>query len=149
MPVDAIDTNPVDTPMCCRSTGTTVDRMTAQNSPRPEALGLLTLSDWARLPEDELVHTELREGALLVMAKPAPNHQRMMMRLATQLDAQLPPSSRCFLKWSRARRTRPATVRVSDIVVVGAGVDTSKPIDVAEVVVGADPLPLQVHLTRP
>lgn len=51
---------------------------------------LLTLEEWDALPEDELHHVELVEGALLVSPKPALKHQLAAKRLGTWLDDQLP-----------------------------------------------------------
>lgn len=51
---------------------------------------LLTLEDWQSLPADELHHVECSEGVLIVTPKPFPRHQRALVRLAHDLDAQLP-----------------------------------------------------------
>jgi Uma2 family endonuclease len=52
---------------------------------------LMTLDQWDALPEDNSAHYELQEGVLVVSPRPARRHQQAMVRLATQMEAQLPP----------------------------------------------------------
>jgi hypothetical protein len=49
--------------------------------------GLLTLADWEALPADTSVRTELVEGVVLVMNRPVPRHQHVLVELAVQLRA--------------------------------------------------------------
>jgi Uma2 family endonuclease len=51
---------------------------------------LLTLAEWDALPEDSSRRYELVEGVLLVVPRPTPMHQRVMVRLAVELDRKLP-----------------------------------------------------------
>lgn len=51
---------------------------------------LLTLAEWDALPPDTSRCYELVEGVLLVVARPAPLHQRAMMRMCSQIEPQLP-----------------------------------------------------------
>ena len=50
----------------------------------------LSLAEWDVLPEDTSHRYELVEGILLVAPRPAPLHQRAMVRLTADLDRQLP-----------------------------------------------------------
>jgi Uma2 family endonuclease len=52
---------------------------------------LMTLDQWDALPEDNSAHYELQEGVLVVSPKPARRHQRALVRLASQMERQLPP----------------------------------------------------------
>ncbi|WP_067846280.1 Uma2 family endonuclease [Nocardia lijiangensis] len=56
-------------------------------SPLPR---LLTMADWAELPEDTSSHIELQEGVLIVSPRPKRQHVRAGYRLARQLEPQLP-----------------------------------------------------------
>jgi Uma2 family endonuclease len=51
---------------------------------------LLTLAEWDALPEDSSRRYELVEGVLLVVPRPTPMHQLIMLRLGAELDRQLP-----------------------------------------------------------
>ena len=51
---------------------------------------LLSLAEWDALPDDPSRRYELIEGVLVVVPRPAALHQRAMVRLAAELDAQLP-----------------------------------------------------------
>lgn len=80
---------------------------------------LLSLEDWASLPEDTSRRYELVEGALHVSPRPVSDHQWALMELAHQLRGQLPaelgvlPEVEVVLseQW-------PATVRIPDLVLV-------------------------------
>ncbi len=97
-------------------------RMTAQHSPMPEPLGLLTLSDWAALPEHELVHTELQEGVLRVSPRPRQEHQNAQFEMLAALRAACPPGIQGFGEIDVVVEARgPATVRVPDIAVIRTG----------------------------
>lgn len=64
--------------------------MTAQHPPTPENLGLLTLSGWAEIPEDNSRRIELQEGVLQVSPRPKLRHQIDQIRLAMALNAHIP-----------------------------------------------------------
>lgn len=80
---------------------------------------LLSLDDWAALPEDDSRHYELVEGSLLVNPRPLPRDQLAVMKLGTQLESSLPEDMQVlhdgevviFDSW-------PPTVRVPDLAVV-------------------------------
>lgn len=82
---------------------------------------LLSLEDWAALPEDDSRRVELMEGTLRISPQPRSEHQYALMELACQLRSQLPEhlvvlpevEVAVFDGW-------PATVRVPDLVVVQA-----------------------------
>ena len=57
----------------------------------PVPRGLLTLAEWAALPEDNSAHYELQEGVLVASPRPAEPHQDAMFLLAMQVHPQLPP----------------------------------------------------------
>ena len=61
--------------------------------PQPQLDGephLLTVAEYAALGETEPGYTELQEGRLLMSPSPRPLHNIASMRLAFQLDSQLP-----------------------------------------------------------
>lgn len=58
-------------------------------SPHPPA-HLLTIADYAALGEDEHGRTELMEGNLVMSPSPTLAHNVALLRLAMQLDSQLP-----------------------------------------------------------
>src|SRR5262249_40767745 len=71
---------------------------------------LLTLAEWDALPEDASRRYELVEGVLLVVPRPTPLHQLVMLRLGGELDRQLPddltvlPVSKCWSKPGPSRQ---------------------------------------------
>lgn len=80
---------------------------------------LLTLAEWNALPEDTSRRYELVEGVLLVVPRPAPMHQRVMVRLTAELDRQLPDDLTALADVEvEVDAGYPATVRAPDVVVV-------------------------------
>jgi Uma2 family endonuclease len=80
---------------------------------------LMTLDQWDALPEDNSAHYELQEGVLVVSPKPARRHQRALVRLASQMERQLPPDWEVLPDFEVVVQAEgPATVRAPDIVVV-------------------------------
>ena len=78
---------------------------------------LLDLDEWSALPEDPSRRIELAEGVLFAAPRPVARHQRLIMRLASQLDAlalgrwQVLPEFEVVVDAAAA-----ATVRVPDLV---------------------------------
>lgn len=98
---------------------------------------LLTISEWDALAEDGSRSQELVEGVLLVVPRPAPRHQRAVVRLAAGLDSQLPDDLTALADVEiLIEAAYPATVRVPDVVVVPASrVEQNAPrLDAADVV---------------
>ncbi|MHA6797873.1 Uma2 family endonuclease [Bounagaea algeriensis] len=84
---------------------------------------LLSLADWTELPEDGTHRTELVEGVLHVSPRPVVAHQRAIMRLGSQLSAQLPSGLEVLPEVEVVVHEHwPATVRIPDLVVVAADV---------------------------
>ncbi|GAB2986640.1 Uma2 family endonuclease [Saccharothrix stipae] len=82
----------------------------------------LTLEEWDALPEDELHHVELVEGALHVSPKPALKHQLAAKRLGTWLDEQLPHDVVAVPEIDvLINPVPPITVRAPDMVIVPTG----------------------------
>jgi Uma2 family endonuclease len=82
---------------------------------------LMTLDEWDALPEDNSAHYELQEGVLVVSPKPARRHQRALMRLASQMERQLPPDWEVLPDFEVVVEAEgPATVRAPDLVIVRA-----------------------------
>jgi Uma2 family endonuclease len=80
---------------------------------------LLTLAEWDVLPEDTSHRCELAEGILVVAPRPAPLHQRAMVRLAADLDRQLPDGLTALADVEvLVDPTFPPTVRAPDVVIV-------------------------------
>lgn len=102
---------------------------------------LLTLDEWDALPEDTSRHYELVEGVLLVVPRPAPLHQRVMVRLTSQIDAQLPDEVTAVADVEVVIDARhPATVRAPDIVVIPTSRVAQNParFEAAEVLVAVE-----------
>ncbi|MEV0698485.1 Uma2 family endonuclease [Saccharopolyspora sp. NPDC050389] len=80
---------------------------------------LLSLDDWAALPEDDSRSVELVEGTIRVSPRPQLDHQWALGELARQLSAQLPAHLAVLTEVEVAVfEAWPATVRVPDLVVV-------------------------------
>lgn len=77
---------------------------------------LMDLDEWSALPEDSERRYELAEGVLQMVARPISRHQKLLLRLAAQLDATdrfaVRPEVELVVDDGPA-----ATVRVPDIVV--------------------------------
>lgn len=83
---------------------------------------LLSLAEWDVLPEDTSHRCELVEGILLVAPRPASLHQRAMVRIAGELDRQLPDELAALADFEVVVDAGfPPTVRVPDVVVVPNG----------------------------
>ena len=84
---------------------------------------LLTVADYLALGGDpDGVRYELQEGVLVMAASPFPRHQRCLLRLGAQLEAQLPQHLDVFpdvdIDLQLVPPTRPGTVRRPDLAVV-------------------------------
>jgi Uma2 family endonuclease len=79
---------------------------------------LLSLEDWAALPEDNSHRVELVEGTLHVSPRPVSDHQWALMELGYQLRAQLPKSLVALPEVEVVLFEHLATVRIPDLVVV-------------------------------
>lgn len=83
---------------------------------------LLTIADFAALPEDEQHRWELLEGSLLMSPSPRPLHMAATARLDRQLAPQLPAELESIpdvdLNLELSTDDEPATVRRPDLVVV-------------------------------
>ena len=85
--------------------------------PRPDHL--LSLDEWAALPEDNTRHYELVDGVLNVSPQPAMPHQWVVYELGYQLRDQLPADLRAMVEVEMVvSRQWPATVRAPDLVVL-------------------------------
>ncbi len=88
---------------------------------------LVTLDDWAALPEDPEHRAEVVEGVVVVSPRPLLVHQWAVTRLGFLLHDQLPAG---FSAWSEAEMiigTAPLTVRVPDVVVARTEIMESSP----------------------
>lgn len=83
---------------------------------------LLTIADFAALPEDELHRWELLEGSLLMSPSPRPSHMAAVARLDRQLARQLPGDVESIpdvdINLELLPADEPGTVRRPDLVVV-------------------------------
>jgi Uma2 family endonuclease len=95
--------------------------MTALPFQRPQ---LLTVAEFAALPETDDGRYELQEGKVVMSPSPAPEHQLCQHRLQVQLDAQVPPDLRLVpavdVDLELVPTARPGFVRIPDLVVVTA-----------------------------
>jgi Uma2 family endonuclease len=93
--------------------------MTALPQPPPR---LLTVSDYADLPEDNDVRHELEEGVLVMAPRPIPLHQYCLRELMFQLRHQVPEGlellSEVDIDLQLVGAHEPGFVRVPDLIVV-------------------------------
>lgn len=93
--------------------------MTALPQPLPR---LLTVSDYADLPEDTEVRHELEEGVLVMAPRSIPLHQYCLRQLILQLHPQVPEGlellSEVDIDLQLVGEHEPGFVRVPDLVVV-------------------------------
>ncbi|MGW4242968.1 Uma2 family endonuclease [Nocardia sp. NPDC004722] len=90
---------------------------------------LLTLDDWVAVPKDDSHGFELVEGLLIVSPRPDQRHEQAVLRLAAQLEPQLP------IIWGTLRRVELVvdpgpfpTVRMPDLLVgTEAGIEDELP----------------------
>jgi len=82
----------------------------------------MTAEEYAATPEDAEHHIELQEGALLVAARPVPDHQDIMLELAVQLRPQVPEHLKLLVEVDidlcLVPPADPGTIRSPDLVVV-------------------------------
>lgn len=82
---------------------------------------LLSVADYAELPEDEIVRFELQEGCLVMSPRPRADHQVCAFALGMQLAPQLPAHLELLLDidvdLELAAPGRPGFVRAPDLVV--------------------------------
>jgi Uma2 family endonuclease len=79
---------------------------------------LLTLAEWDALPQDTSRCYELVEGVLLVVPRPAPLHQWVMLRLCRQIEDQLTGELIVLPDVDvLVRAGKPPTVRAPDIII--------------------------------
>lgn len=89
---------------------------------------LLSLDDWDAMPEDDSRRYELVEGVLRVTASPVTHHQRTVLRLATQLEQQLPPALEPIAEIDVVVSDGAvATVRKPDLIVVQSSLADTDP----------------------
>jgi Uma2 family endonuclease len=85
---------------------------------------LLTIAEYSELGETESGYTELQEGRLLMSPSPIPDHNLVSMRLAFQLDGQLPGHVRVIqdvdVNLELAPAEQPGFSRRPDLVIVSA-----------------------------
>jgi hypothetical protein len=98
---------------------------------------LLTLDEFAALPEDNSRRYELEHGILVLSPRPAKAHQRVIKRLALILDEQLPPQWEAFTELEVVVvGQNPGTVRVPDVVVAPPDDDGTQ--DAADIVIAVE-----------
>jgi Uma2 family endonuclease len=90
---------------------------------------LLSLDEWAALPEDNTRYFELLDGVLLVSPRPGVDHQLAVAELSHQLHDQLPFDLVGLMQVEIVMRPDgPATVRVPDLIVIPSTIaDTNPP----------------------
>lgn len=88
----------------------------------PQPGKLLTIAEYAALPEDDQRRWELLEGNLIMSPRPAPRHMVALARLHARVEEQLPPGLRAVpdvdLDLQLAPIDQPGTSRRPDLVVV-------------------------------
>ncbi len=95
--------------------------MTVEAVPVPQRRRI-TVAEFDSLPVDTSRRYEIENGFLLVNARPAPPHSRVIKRLLVQLDEQLPTGLESFSELE-AELTGRSPRRVPDIVVAPTDVD--------------------------
>jgi Uma2 family endonuclease len=95
-------------------------------SPWPDHL--LSLDEWAALPEDNSRYFELLDGVLLASPRPGFDHQLAVAELSYQLHDQLPIDLVGLMQVEIVMRPGwPATVRVPDLVVIPETIVATNP----------------------
>lgn len=93
-------------------------------APPPQPPRLLTVAEFAELPEAPDGRYELQEGRLVMSPSPVPEHQLCLQELQFQLRDQLPGHLRSVpeidIDLGLVTPDRPGFARVPDLVVVGA-----------------------------
>ncbi|WP_375497865.1 Uma2 family endonuclease [uncultured Jatrophihabitans sp.] len=88
----------------------------------PKPGQLLTIADYAALPEDEQYRWELQEGNLTMAPSPTPPYNHAAFELAVQFRTQLPPDLMVVpdvdLDLTLAPADEPGSARRPDLVVV-------------------------------
>jgi Uma2 family endonuclease len=88
----------------------------------PQRGKLLTIADYAALPEDDQRRWELLEGNLLMSPSPTPRHMIAVARLHSTVESQLPAGLRAVpdvdIDLQLAPADQPGTSRRPDLVVV-------------------------------
>jgi Uma2 family endonuclease len=83
---------------------------------------LLTVAEFAALPENGDVRYELQEGALVMAPSPLPKHQRCVRRLMRHIEDQIPDSLEVLpdvdIDLQLVDQSRPGFVRRPDLMVV-------------------------------
>jgi Uma2 family endonuclease len=83
---------------------------------------LLTVAEFASLPENGDVRYELQEGALVMSPSPLPKHQRCVRKLLRIIEDQLPDTLEVLpdvdIDLQLVEQSRPGFVRRPDLVVV-------------------------------
>lgn len=88
---------------------------------------LLTLDDWCALPEDSEGRTELAQGVLMMSPRPRPVHSRAILRMASQLNDQMPLDLEALQEVEVILDSGPRpTVRAPDITVSRAVEDAPR-----------------------
>ncbi|OXM46210.1 Uma2 family endonuclease [Amycolatopsis alba] len=88
---------------------------------------LLTLDDWATLPEDPEHRAEVVEGVLVVAPRPMSFHQLAVTRLGYLLNEQLPESLMALSEAEFVVTELPLTVRVPDVLVAATELVETNP----------------------
>ncbi|MEJ2871639.1 Uma2 family endonuclease [Actinomycetospora sp. OC33-EN08] len=89
---------------------------------------LLSLEEWSALPEDSERRFELAEGVLVVAARPIARHQKLVLRLGTQLETRSGGRYDVLPEYEMVVDDGPAaTVRVPDLVLAVADLPDDTP----------------------
>lgn len=88
---------------------------------------LLTLEEWAALPESEGARLELAEGVLVMSPKPFSWHQHAVVQLARRCNDELPRTVIALADVELVVTERPPTVRVPDVVVTRTALYETNP----------------------
>lgn len=88
----------------------------------PQPGKLLTIADYAALPEDDQRRWELLEGNLIMSPSPTPRHMIAVARLFGMIESQLPAGLRAVpdvdLDLQLAPADQPGTSRRPDLIVI-------------------------------
>src|SRR5689334_21381442 len=108
--------------MCPLVVGSLPDYEDAAMTALPQPGKLLSIADYAALPEDDQRRWELLEGNLLMSPSPTPHHMIAPARLYGILEGRLPSGLRAVpdvdLDLQLAPADQPGTCRRPDLVVI-------------------------------
>jgi Uma2 family endonuclease len=97
-----------------------------------------SVEEFARLPEDNTFRYELQDGVITVSPRPSNLHMKVLLRLGTQIDRQLPPGLDVLPEVEVDLRPAWPKVRVPDLVVMRSDLNRRGPNPASDVLLAIE-----------